>query len=414
MITVYALTITQVLQEVAAARQIVVMDNHDEMDGDSFCLGLERLELQNNPRISPKNESHWVRSATRLIQGAGLRSRMTPEIKTLLGKRSIAGLVNLFQGHEATDRRDKVFALLGLSLGAPIDLSANYDISWGSLFHQLVKSCFDDDQAYIETWDDQEIAIMKIKVLVLGRFVCIPRYSNDSRTGTYSFCLQPTDRGRSVSPIPWNSQTAALPSREGDILCLLSGATTLAIIRPLRHHTYVYCAIISIAENPGDPNLFRSESRGDEPDGRDPVWAGLEDLRDWIKSTQQSGRSIAECWLVWDWGMHDGEGVENDQEPREEHNIGGNSHIDQSSTYIAGELEGKARDVEYLPYTRTDMRINELFTVFKLGSNGIPTKRTATHLELMAKSKIRKLPETFQDMASSYESYGRLLALAGQ
>lgn len=33
----------QVLQEVAAARQVLIMDHHGEIDGYVFCCGLERL-----------------------------------------------------------------------------------------------------------------------------------------------------------------------------------------------------------------------------------------------------------------------------------------------------------------------------------------------------------------------------------
>ena len=366
--------LVQVLQEAAAARRIVVMDGLDEMDGDSFCLGLEALNSERRITFSSTNASHRAHAATLLMKSAGLRSRMSPSIKTLLGTRSIAELVNTFHSHEATDRRDKVFALLGLGANVPMELSANYDISWGEVFRRLIRCCIGNSEAYIETWDDQEIAIMKPEVMVLGHFVAGRGFARGSVEEELHIQFCGEERKRFA--IPWNRERTALPPREGDILCLLPGATRPTIIRPLQLHTYVYCAIISIVESPNG-RLSNDEDCDEEWYVGFASEQGRVDSRvtNRLRHIKESPLFLTECWVVWDWGVLEAGTVEDSASGR-------------------GSVLAQFRPLEP-------------------ESTGITAERATAHIELMARSEIRRLPETFQDMVSTHENFGRLLALAG-
>ncbi|KAI8713607.1 hypothetical protein NCS52_01305600 [Fusarium sp. LHS14.1] len=158
-----------VLQEVAAARHVLIKCGPAEIDGYVFCSGLSALDLSFEIRPDLRR---WVRSVAFLIRGAGLRSRCTP---SRLGRFSmdicsLGELLDMYHTHKATDRRDKVYALLGMSSDDPsiAGLSANYEISWGQLFPQLVKFFF-PEPASIETWDEKEMAVIRVKGCALGR-----------------------------------------------------------------------------------------------------------------------------------------------------------------------------------------------------------------------------------------------------
>ena len=59
------------LQEVAAARHVLVMCNGMEMDGYAFCEGINNLKLTFEDRATQSR----IGSAVYLIKGAGLRPK---------------------------------------------------------------------------------------------------------------------------------------------------------------------------------------------------------------------------------------------------------------------------------------------------------------------------------------------------
>ncbi|KAK4119888.1 HET-domain-containing protein [Parathielavia appendiculata] len=113
-----------VLQEVAAARQVLIMCHTAEIDGYTFCSGL-------NIRF---------RSVAYLINGAIFRPKYAtsrPD-RFSLDIRPLGKLMDMYHNREATDCRDKVYALLGMSSDDYIStgLSPDYDkTSWKELFH---------------------------------------------------------------------------------------------------------------------------------------------------------------------------------------------------------------------------------------------------------------------------------------
>lgn len=116
--------------------------------------------------------------AASLVGGAGSRSRMVKpsDISSdqfTLGVHSLLELVDMFHDYDATDRRDEVFALLGMSLDIPSSLRANYDLTWSQVFSQLVQLLINGShsaaQGHIEVCDDHELAFIRTKIHALGR-----------------------------------------------------------------------------------------------------------------------------------------------------------------------------------------------------------------------------------------------------
>ncbi|KAK3946783.1 hypothetical protein QBC32DRAFT_387947 [Pseudoneurospora amorphoporcata] len=101
-----------VLQEVAAARYILIKCGSAEVDGFLFCLGLKALNLSNE---LPADLRARILSVTYLIRSAIFRPKYATK---------------MYRTREATDRRDKVYTLLGMCSDNPtaVGLFADYKI----------------------------------------------------------------------------------------------------------------------------------------------------------------------------------------------------------------------------------------------------------------------------------------------
>ena len=116
-----------------------------EIDGYAFCLGLKSLKLS----YTASPELQTLPSVTYLIENAGLRSKYTANLpeRFSLEARSLADLVDMSYTRQATNPRDKVYALLSMSLDdlSKASLQLDYTISCGKLFKQLVKYILSED-----------------------------------------------------------------------------------------------------------------------------------------------------------------------------------------------------------------------------------------------------------------------------
>ncbi|KAI8228762.1 Heterokaryon incompatibility protein 6, OR allele [Colletotrichum sp. SAR 10_86] len=154
-----------ILQEVAASRNVLIMCHATEIDGYAFCQGLSAMDLSALDDITQTR----VRSAAYLIKSAVLRPKRALHTNGgfSLRIRTLGELTDLYHTQNATDRRDKIYALLGMSTDAPSELVPDYRISWQSLFSRLLRSFLSED-ASISTWDSQETALIQTKGRILG------------------------------------------------------------------------------------------------------------------------------------------------------------------------------------------------------------------------------------------------------
>jgi hypothetical protein len=210
-----------------------------EIDGYAFCLGLKSLKLSH----TDPPELQTVPPVTYLIEQAGLRPKYITNLpeRFSLNIRCLAELIDMFHTHKASDVRDKVYALLGMSSDDPEEagLRPDYKVSWKELFQQLAKFVLGKDvsvETSEETSDHSQRAVIKSTGCVLGQVYSVR--SDDRQNITF------TSSARYVGDkVEWTFQASAKSIRERDIICLLQGASKPTIIRLCKDHF----AIIVIA-----------------------------------------------------------------------------------------------------------------------------------------------------------------------
>ncbi|KAK3339679.1 hypothetical protein B0T25DRAFT_618214 [Lasiosphaeria hispida] len=158
-----------------------------------------------------------------------------------LNVRPVAELLDSFHDREASDNRDKLFVLLGMSSDGhiPSNLLPNYEADWSQLFAHLVHFLF-GSSASVKTAPDTEVAVIQAKGWVLGTWEKMKHpYSN---TAGYMM--------------------------DDDVVCQFQEASGLALIRPHRDYWIVVSVGVNVGEN----------SRAEQP-----------------------GSSLCNFLLVWDW-----------------------------------------------------------------------------------------------------------------
>ncbi|RYP16795.1 hypothetical protein DL765_004908 [Monosporascus sp. GIB2] len=228
-----------VLQEVAAARYVLIKCGPAEIDGYAFCLGLSALELSYKtcPELQP-----LIYTATYLIRDALFRPRRSTQSgRFSLHIRPLSELVDMYHTRKATEHHDKVYALLGMSSDDPsgAKLSVNYKISWGQLFQQLIHFIL-SKRVSVDTWDDEEIAIIKGKGCILGEVTSVEKdtaWEDRQHVGINYFGAKETWNPR------WTLQTSAksiqkYPKTELDDC--LDEATRLQNVRAVWQEVEIY------------------------------------------------------------------------------------------------------------------------------------------------------------------------------
>ncbi|RYO81134.1 hypothetical protein DL766_001643 [Monosporascus sp. MC13-8B] len=253
-----------VLQEAAAARHVLIKCGHTEIDGYAFCSGLSALKL--SYETCPDLQV-LIRSVIYLIKGAVFRPRRATSQpgRFSLNICPLSELVDMYHTRKATERRDKVYALLGMSSDPNVaGLSADYDISWRQLFQRLVNFLI-SEEVFVDTWDDKEMAIIKGKGCVLGEVSSVERdIAWEDRQNVDVTWNAPRYFGmREKQTSRWTFQASAKSIQVGDAVCLLQGASRPTIIRPYNS----YWVVIMIAVPPTDDPQATGHGRWIQGDG---------------------------------------------------------------------------------------------------------------------------------------------------
>ncbi|KAK0619569.1 heterokaryon incompatibility protein-domain-containing protein, partial [Immersiella caudata] len=254
-----------VLQEVAAARHVLVKCGHAEIDGYAFCLGLSVLRLSYEKR--PHLQS-LIPPIAYLIRGAVFRPRyegdeISRQDKYSLNIRPLYELVDMYHTHKATFLLDKVYALLGMSNDDPYPagLVPDYKAAWKDVFRELVQFCL-SDQISVNTWDRAEAAVIEAKGYILGEVLSVgedaAEHDRQNQDATW--------RDRQQVDIAWRNapsyvdteekqncrltfQASAKAVKEGDIICLLQGASRPTIIRLCDDFSTIIIIAFSLADD---------------------------------------------------------------------------------------------------------------------------------------------------------------------
>ncbi|KAL7919585.1 heterokaryon incompatibility domain-containing protein [Trichoderma austrokoningii] len=283
-----------VLQEVAAARHVIIMCHLMDIDGYAFCEGLNALNLA----LEDPETQNLIRSAVYLIKTAVLRPKHASDRadRFSLNTRPLGELMDMYHNRKAKDWRDKVYALLGMSSDVIVGLSPNYSIPWSDLFHQLIHSII-GEQASVRTWDNRQIAVIKSLGYVLGivSSVSSTRVWDDKQNLWKSDCI-------------WTLQASANPIQQGDVVCLLQGASKPTIVRLNED----YCTIIAISVTPGGIDQpeeitfnWKDElsQAGFPGPGTRPNGQLKEMPATWQEYIQKKKSLSRQFLLIWDWEM---------------------------------------------------------------------------------------------------------------
>lgn len=176
---------------------------------------------------------------TSLIRGAIFRPKKqaSDQGRLHLDIGPLGELVDSYHAHKATERHDKIFALLGMSSDAigVGDLRPDYQTPWETLLQRLVVFLL-GNQVSISTWESKEIAIIHGKGRVLG-YVDFGQ-CQDGTNQAVLLCMPVTREsdGARLLITDWCLPSSAKPIQQNDIICHVQGAKELTIVRPCNGH----------------------------------------------------------------------------------------------------------------------------------------------------------------------------------
>ncbi|KAF5715002.1 het-domain-containing protein [Fusarium mundagurra] len=215
-----------VLQEVAAAQHVLLVCGASQIDGYAFCLGLA-------PYMDTSEGLEYVSSVEYLIRGSIFRPKYTKTDSGLitLGIRSLGELMDMYHAHDATEPLDKVFALLGMSTDglSASELRPNYSISWDALFCQLMTFLL-GPKVSVKTSNSNRAAVISGQGTIIGKVTSVAPRSNRNRD--FQVTLKFMKPYQSFwSSTAWNLHAGVKRAKEGDLLCLIEGASNPMLIR---------------------------------------------------------------------------------------------------------------------------------------------------------------------------------------
>ncbi|KAH6664151.1 heterokaryon incompatibility protein-domain-containing protein [Halenospora varia] len=230
-----------VLQEVAAARHVIMICGSTEIDGYAFCLGLKSFRKSQTLSYTAFPKLQSLPLLITLIEQAGLRPKHTTNSleRYSLQICSLAELVDMFYTRQASNPYDK----------------------------QLVKFILGKDVS-VET--SSQRAVIRSKGCILGQVSLV---RGDGRQNvSITFRKADWDLGGKTE---WTLQASAKPIQEGDIICLLYGASKPTIIRPDKGH---FAVIIIVATPLTGSSSFK-----------------------WPETSQSTTQFLRDFLLIWDW-----------------------------------------------------------------------------------------------------------------
>ncbi|OAK97632.1 HET-domain-containing protein [Phaeosphaeriaceae sp. SRC1lsM3a] len=229
-----------ILQEVAAARDVIVMCGQQMIDRDAFCLG---VGIDNTFRGSAYPASLTRRVCSLMKQSIPVAHYLKPVLpQSSLGIHHLGELVEMYFTHEATKQHDKVYALLGMCSDdlRHAGLLPDYQLPWNVLLQRLVKHLI-SEQVSIETRVNRQIAVIRSKVWPLGKVTQIAgnhseaHMLRDQYEVLASFTNVPMSSGELITfDTTLTIKTPPFTVFTGDLICLLQGSPTCAILRPCR------------------------------------------------------------------------------------------------------------------------------------------------------------------------------------
>ena len=183
-------------------------------------------------------------------------------------------LIDTYHSQKATNRRDMIYALLGMSTDDPVSagLLVDYGAPWETIFGTLITSSL-SGQASVNISSTSNIATIRARAHLLGRVSSV----QGARAGKQSISVdwaKWTGKERTQFAI-W---ATARRTEAGDVVCLLRGSSKPTVIRTEQGRSYSEIIIASLPVSLAGPN--------ERPDGT---------------NLQLASTFPFELTLVWEW-----------------------------------------------------------------------------------------------------------------
>ncbi|KAJ4987076.1 het domain protein [Stagonosporopsis vannaccii] len=307
-----------ILQEAAAATSLVLVCGDLEIPGSTFAKGLQVLsELMypsqslglaktiaqiidldgfnaqasparsqpdarshpNDPRSHPNDPRSHPNDPRSHPNGP--RSHPNDPRGSVLGE-----LVERFRNQDATDQRDKVFALLGMASDGTADLLApDYTKGWGAVFAHLARHVL-GPSATVFTWNTAEHALVTVQGCALG----LLEKSDSPNYWTMRF-LSPGIEDLEDGPVYWWPDAPYCKDLQtGDVVFLARHAKRPTLIR-LRG-TY-FDVIVAAMQEPFATIPFHQQNSVFVP----------ETTLDWSDLISGVAHDQYQVTMVWDWSV---------------------------------------------------------------------------------------------------------------
>jgi ankyrin repeat protein len=265
----------------------------DEVDGFALCSGLSALNLSYTTHPDLQG---LIPPMTYLIQDAIFRprhGRSQPETSQpgtfSLNIHPLGELMDMYRARKATNRLDRIYALLGMSSDDPraAGLSVDYNLPWGRVFEKFTQFLL-SDQVSVDTWDDCAVAVIQGKGHIWGGVYEVGL--DDTRGDVQHIYIAWKDaRGHFGQSLQETSRhilrASAQPIRAGDAVCFLQGASKPTIVRFQK----AYSQIIMITA-PLEETL-------EEMDQETCVKADEK----WSRLLSYIPTSLTDFVMIWDW-----------------------------------------------------------------------------------------------------------------
>jgi len=220
-----------------------------EMNGYTFCSGLNKLELSYKDRPDPDLQSR-IRSVIYFIRGAISRPKYTTSPS---GELSLGELIDMYHTREATVPNDKVYALLGMSSDGPsaTGLSPDYTVPWKTPLQRLIEFVLFEEVS-VETWDKREMAVIKNKGCILGHVSSVEKDSTQYDRQHVKFVFNNTPKSLEYEReygTRWTLQASANSVQKQDFVYILQGASKPTIIRAYRDYFSVIMIAVTLRQS---------------------------------------------------------------------------------------------------------------------------------------------------------------------
>jgi hypothetical protein len=278
-----------VLQEVAAARLIVIKCGNSEMNGYTFYSGLNSMSVSYEEHLDLESPMTPIHSVIRLIGRAIFRPKFVTSSSgnVSLNIGPLAELMDTYFAHKATDRRDKVYALLSMSSDDPstANISPDYEVSWQELVQRLFRYRLSKEPT-VDSWGNGEMAVFKSKGCVLGHVSWVDkpdtRYNRQRVRIDFNKTVEALEYEKKWGKI-WTFHIPADLIQQGDVVCLLQGASRPTMIRTREDHSSVIMISLSCGQEIPRDSLSRRYTSS-------------------YNSSPFLGNCPNDFLLVWDWG----------------------------------------------------------------------------------------------------------------